>query len=446
MKDSEHITVMQPPSSSDDAESVAKKRGPLFRISYAVDRTMRAFFFRVGYLVSAHPLKTIALALLLTAIALIGMLRFQTESRAEELWVPQGTVALSNREYVVSNYGQSVRLARIAFVARDGKGLANKNAFLEMLDVAEAGWNVEVDPIDQQRSSNTVINWPERCLNSSDSVGNPVCTFSSAFTLFYDVDNVVNNSDGTVNFFDTVRRKLSRMNDAQIKNVLSSPPPTNDLRATFIAEEILGGASGSGDTYDFNIMLFTQFIDNNQIEKDGNREDVEAQEIEEKWTNFLLEDTPLLKGRSLDWYVESFWSQDDSLEQALNGDLPLLSFGFVLLTIYVVLFLGDFHVVRSHMWLAIGALLTTGLALGTCFGLSSAFGMFFGPVHQILPLLIVGIGIDDCFHVTRALDDINLHADHSSKSLRVRIALALSSSGSAITVTSFTNVVVLSFC
>lgn len=443
--DAEPNAVMQPPSSSsDDAHSavVVRKRGPLFRVSYAVDRAMRTFFFRVGYLVAAHPLKTIALALLLTALSLAGMLRFRTESRAEQLWVPQGTVALSNREYVVANYGQSVRLARIAFVAREGDGLANKQAFNQMLDVAEQGWKIQAGPIDKEGSSNTVITWPERCLNSSDVEGNSVCSFSSAFNLFYDTEFVVKNDDDTVNFFQTVRDKINSLDDTDIKRVLSAPPPTNDLQSPFIAEEIIGGTSGSGDTFDFKIMLFTQFINNNQTDKDGNREDVEAQEIEEKWTTFLLEDTALLNGRSLDWYVESFWSQDDSLEQALNGDLPLLSGGFVLLTVYVVLFLGDFHVVRSHMWLAVGALLTTGLALGTCFGLSSAFGMFFGPVHQILPLLIVGIGIDDCFHVTRALDDINLQDEHKHKPLRTRVALALSLSGSAITVTSFTNVVV----
>eukprot|EP00178_Gracilaria_changii_P005001 TRINITY_DN180_c0_g2_i10.p1 TRINITY_DN180_c0_g2~~TRINITY_DN180_c0_g2_i10.p1 ORF type:complete len:925 (-),score=168.34 TRINITY_DN180_c0_g2_i10:37-2811(-) len=432
-----------PPSSADVTQSPAK-RGPLFRISYAVDRFMRSCFFRLGYFVAARPFLTIVLSIAVVLISLAGMLRFRTESRADQLWVPQGTVALANREYVVPNYGQSVRVARIAFVARDGNGLANKNAFLEMLGVAESGWGVTAPPSTEDGADNTTITWPERCLSTNDIEGNELCRFVSAFTLFYKKENIVRNNDAnnTVNFFETVRAGIQQSSDEEIKNLLSNPPSTNDLGAPFNVEEIIGGTSGVGADFDFKIMLFTQLIDNNQIEKDGDRVDVEADDLEEVWTNFQLQESPLLEDRTLDWFVESSWSQSDSLSEALSGDLPLLSFGFVLLAVYVIFFLGDFHVVRSHMWLAVGALLTTGLALGVCFGLSSALGMFFGPVHQILPLLIIGIGIDDCFHVTRAFDDVNLKAGSSEKPLRLRIALALSSSGSAITVTSFTNVVV----
>ncbi|KAI0566501.1 hypothetical protein FGB62_7g653 [Gracilaria domingensis] len=434
--------VQQVTPTTADGDEPSQKRGLLFRLSYAVDRSMRTAFFRLGYIVAARPALTIALSIFVVLLSLIGLLRFRSESRADQLWVPQGTTALANREYVVPNYGSTVRFARIAFEARDGDGLANKDAFLEMLQVAESGWQVTAPPSTEEGADNTIITWPERCLSTTDTAGNKLCTFISAFTLFYDIDNVVKNEDDTVNFFATVRQGIEQSSDEDIKNLLSNPPATNQLGVPFNAEEIIGGTSGSGSNFDFKIMLFTQLINNNQIEKDGDRVDVEADDLEEAWTTFQLETSPLLDGSTLDWFVESAWSQSDSLSEALSGDLPLLGFGFVLLAIYVIFFLGDFHIVRSHMWLAVGALITTGLALGVCFGLSSAFGMFFGPVHQILPLLIIGIGIDDCFHVTRAYDDLNLRPGSSEKPLRLRIALALSASGSAITVTSFTNVVV----
>lgn len=105
----------------------------------------------------------------------------------------------------------------------------------------------------------------------------------------------------------------------------------------------------------------------------------------------------------------------------------------MLLGFYIAFYLGEFHVVRSRHLLAIAGLGAAGLALGGTFGLSSAFGLFFGPVHQILPLLIFGIGLDDVFVVTRALDEVEEND---------KLADKLSNAGSAITVTTITNTIV----
>lgn len=426
----------------------APRRSWLFRLSNAVDTTMRACFYRLGYLVSGFPLRTIVAAFIVTGLALIGMLRFRSESRPGELWVPQGTVALKNQAYVEASYGRTVRAQTIAFVEKSGgTPLASQKGLLEMLDVAEAGYNVVAPAIDasEDGADGTDIFYEERCVETRDAATptpNVLCRTISPFNLFYDVSLIATREGGRVDFFGTVRKKLNSMDDAEIRAVLENPPETSFDGSPFNAEELIGGTSGSGNSFRVKVMRYTQLSDNNAIVENGDLVDKEAKDLEEVWTNLLLENSPLLNGRTVEWFVESDYSQEESLSEALSGDLPLLSIGFVLLGIYVTFFLGDFHTVRSHMLLAIGAIATPGLALGVCFGLSSALGMFFGPVHQILPLLIIGIGIDDCFHVTRAVDEVNSRPGAQDKPVRQRIALALSQSGSAITVTSFTNVVV----
>ncbi|CDF32996.1 unnamed protein product [Chondrus crispus] len=434
----------EPPTASKpepelELEPAAPRRGALFRLSASIDGAMRAFFFRLGYWVAANPFKTVLFSLLVVAATLAGMLRFRSESRAAELWVPQGTVALKNQAYVEQRYGQTVRASTIAFVQKEGgASLATRDAFLQMLDVASAGYYLVADPInDEEGADGTPITYEERCLETKDAAGNVICRTNSVFNLFYDVDNVVKLENGRVDFFATVRVRIESLSDAEIKRVLDDPPPVNFDDSPFNADEIIGKENGA-----VRILMYTQLANNKQIVEGGELIDKEAEKLEENWTVLLLEGTPLLNGRVLDWYVESLWSQGDSLAEALTGDLPMLAIGFVLLGVYIVLFLGDFHAVRSHMLLALGAIATTGLALGACFGISSALGMFFGPVHQILPLLIVGIGIDDCFHVTRAVDEVNQKESNHGKSVQQKIALALSQSGTAITVTSFTNVVV----
>lgn len=366
------------------------------------------------------------------------MVRFRTESRAEELWIPQNTVALDNQQYVTGNFGRLGRISTIAFVRQKGaeNDLANKASLLQMINVAEDGFKITAAPINEDGADNTIITFPERCKLTQDERGNTVCEFFTALNLFYKLDNVVIDGD-RVDYFKTVRKGVEQLSDGEIRNMLTNPSKTSFDGSPFNAVSLIGG---KGDSID--ILLFSMFSDDKSIVENGEEIDKEADALEEEWTTFLLEDSPRLEGRSIDWYVESQWSQSDSLSDALSGDLPLLSSGFVLLAIYVIFFLGDFHAIRSHMLLALAALLTTGLALGSGFGISSATGMFYGPVHQILPLLIIGIGIDDCFHVTRAADDTNRKYMGQGKPVPLRMAIALSQSGSAITVTSFTNVLV----
>ena len=41
-----------------------------------------------------------------------------------------------------------------------------------------------------------------------------------------------------------------------------------------------------------------------------------------------------------------------------------------------------------------------------CFGLGSALGLFFGPVHSVMPFLLLGIGIDNMFVIVQCYENI----------------------------------------
>lgn len=411
----------------------------ILRISDAIDNYMRAAFFRLGLFVARRPAKVIIASLIFLFITAAGMLRFRTDSREDKLWVPTGTTAILNRRWVDSNFGRFSRFSSIAFVATDpAKGIATRDAFLDILYIAEKAFNETAGPLDEEGPFNTTITWEERCITTSDANANRMCTTLSAFNVFYKVENIVRRQDRKVNFFATVRKGIEQLSDDEIEATLKEPPQTFD-NSSFIPAELYT----TGDDSDkIQVFLFGQIIENNEIEKDGSAVDEEAEELEKVWTDYILNTTNFNDVANVRWYASSPYGQGQSLSEALYGDLPLLSFGFVLLGIYIVFFLGDWHAIRSHRLLGLAALVTCGLALGTCFGLSSALGMFFGPVHQILPLLIIGIGADDCFHITRAADGMFQRVDLKDRSLETRIALAMSQAGTAITVTSFTNVAV----
>ena len=43
-----------------------------------------------------------------------------------------------------------------------------------------------------------------------------------------------------------------------------------------------------------------------------------------------------------------------------------------------------------QVWLALSGIVSTGMAIAMAFGLCSAFGLFYGPVHSALPFLLIG--------------------------------------------------------
>lgn len=52
-------------------------------------------------------------------------------------------------------------------------------------------------------------------------------------------------------------------------------------------------------------------------------------------------------------------------------------------------------------------MLTTYMAVITAFGLCSAVGLLYGPVHNILPLLMIGLGVDDMFVIVQCWQNLD---------------------------------------
>jgi len=80
-----------------------------------------------------------------------------------------------------------------------------------------------------------------------------------------------------------------------------------------------------------------------------------------------------------------------------------------------------------------------GLAAMASFGLCSLFDLPYGPMHSIIPCLLVGLGVDDMFVIVQALENVQ-RRDHASR--EEMIGQALRRAGVGVTVTSLTDVVV----
>jgi len=66
--------------------------------------------------------------------------------------------------------------------------------------------------------------------------------------------------------------------------------------------------------------------------------------------------------------------------------------GFSIVFIYVNFMLGRFNLIEQRGFLSTMGLVSVGLAIGFAYGFCSMLGLAYGPLHNIIPFLLLGIG------------------------------------------------------
>ena len=105
-----------------------------------------------------------------------------------------------------------------------------------------------------------------------------------------------------------------------------------------------------------------------------------------------------------------------------------------MIVLYGTLFLGTCNPVLCRSMLTIFGILTIFLSLITGLGIVYLVGFKKDQIHDVLPFLMLGIGIDDMFVVCNSLDQIPLNL-----SARERLEKAMQFAGPSITISSITN-------
>ena len=129
----------------------------------------------------------------------------------------------------------------------------------------------------------------------------------------------------------------------------------------------------------------------------------------------------------------------DVAGSTILGDISYMTIGFMIVYAYVMLMLGKLSCVEQRVYLSIAGISGVVMGIVVSYGICSAVGLFFGPMHNVLPFLLLGIGIDDMFVIVQSWD--TLSPKDQTLSLQDRFGKTLSHSGVAITITSITDVV-----
>ena len=136
----------------------------------------------------------------------------------------------------------------------------------------------------------------------------------------------------------------------------------------------------------------------------------------------------------------------DEFGGEITGDLIYVQISYVIAFLFVGATLGSkFSCGRGSRWaMSLSAIFLVALSTVAGFGVASLFGFLYGPVHSVLPFVLLGIGVDDAFVIANAFDRERegvARASEDDASLIKRGARALSRAGASITVTSLTDLV-----
>jgi Niemann-Pick C1 protein len=138
-----------------------------------------------------------------------------------------------------------------------------------------------------------------------------------------------------------------------------------------------------------------------------------ALEFEQEFIYFLGNYSKENENGPVKVHLFNLKSMQDAIGGTIRGDLSLLSMGFVIVFIYVMVMLGKFNSVEQRAYLSLLGILAIGLGIATSYGICQLLGIWYGPMNSILPFMLLGIGIDDMFVIVQGLTNIQKDESNS---------------------------------
>jgi len=129
----------------------------------------------------------------------------------------------------------------------------------------------------------------------------------------------------------------------------------------------------------------------------------------------------------------------DIAGSTILGDIGFFGAGYVMMFCYASFMLGRINCLEHRMILAVAGILGVLMGIVVSYGLCSAAGLFYGPMHSVMPFLMLGIGIDDMFIIVQSWETLN--TEQNKENLINKFGQTMRHAGAAISVTSITDVI-----
>ncbi|XP_052775684.1 patched domain-containing protein 3-like isoform X1 [Mya arenaria] len=371
----------------------------LGKLSTAIVAGLENAFYRLGKLVARNPWKFMLACLVTCSVAGAGLMLWHEETEYVKVWLPRGSRMYDEHQWVVQNFPESIRYEAVII---EDENVLSPRSINAIYDLYISAQNFDI-------VNNSSLE--ELCIKTG-----PFCRVNSILELWA--------------YNETIIRSLS---DGDILRAVNQPKIISPLyRNELNIDKILGDISRDNSSNIVAARATSMFW---YLRKNESTE-LEAADWEHKLIDLMNvqghEDLESL-------YIYTARTFDDEAMGALSSDVNLLSIGFSLVFIYLSFSIGKYSWVEQKIWLAFSGLLSIGLAIIFTYGIGFATGIMFGPIHQILPFMLLGIGVDDMFVIMESLRQLS--PQERSLPVEERVGLMLKHAGVSITVTSVTDIV-----
>ncbi|XP_075238943.1 patched domain-containing protein 3-like [Convolutriloba macropyga] len=386
---------------SDDACN-ALNCGCLEKCSNVVTGFIEGIFYKIGMFNGRRPWAGILIGLFIFLVPLAGIARFYEETDGSKLWVPQSSRAVEDFDRSNLWFPGYNRIAQAIIVASN---VLDATILERALTLDERIKNISVV------NDGQILAYSELC-----SKAGPYCLGNSLLELWsYD------------------RTTIEGLTNPQIVSTVNSATISPVTNAEIDVSLMIGEASDSNGDGDIDVakaMSLTYFISTEETFD-------KPQEYIREWEQKFLDVCEEGVGGGATVYYFAVRSFGDIGGGAIDDDLQFLAGGYILVIIYLIVALGKFNCRDQKIYMAICGVVCIGMAMGISYGISSAIGLYFAPLHNILPFLLLGIGVDDMFVFVAAWD--NLSPEEKTKPLPEKIALMTRHAGVSILITSLTD-------
>ncbi|CAG0883652.1 unnamed protein product [Darwinula stevensoni] len=246
------------------------------------------------------------------------------------------------------------------------------------------------------------------------------CIYSSSL-LLWDED-----FDFSAITKEEIRDKVTRaLDDESMKDV--------DVILSGVERDAEGRVEGATAVLSVYILKDRTNITNIQ----GQRIDPISEPWEAKFLDAIFHNV-LPRPLGLEVYVASARSHRDGITSVIDNNRIYFVFGFVFITIYLAAFMGKFNLLQQRIYLGLATVLSIGMTILSAFGACLYVGLLPAELHNLMPFLILGIGIDDTLVIIQCLENV-VNAGGILKA-EERVGEALKQAGVSITITTLTDI------
>ncbi|XP_012258315.2 patched domain-containing protein 3-like [Athalia rosae] len=385
-------------------------------------------FYRIGLSIGRKPWLWLIISFCINVICGPGLIFWAEELDEVELFMPMDSIVRADASWVKEHFKDDLRYESIIITAPNVFDPQVLQAINDIEDavkhivVSNATWHdvcagyLTWFEDDEGTVDLTEIEFSKEIMGNLNTTVANDCLYQSLLKLW--------SPDKRKNFNNTSKESLltdisAALNDKNKKNMLMDV----SLLLSGVEYDSSGNVTGAKATI-LNWLL-----------KKSNPQspDWELEFIEQ----VLYSNRTLPEGMAV--YAVATRSFQDFIRQVLNNNMTTLFCGLSLIIVYIILMIGRCNIVQQRIYLSIIGVSVVGQSILSAYGICYYMGYFYGPIHPILPFLLLGIGVDDMFVVMQSLD--NVTKAEKPTDLTERIGRALQQSGMSITVTSVTNIV-----